>query len=427
MLSTCKWYSHSSDYPTSFQKKFLNFQKHTISDMSIQYIRLSYLILFTCLIGCAPQEETTWYKGNLHTHTYWSDGDAFPEMVLDWYKTNGYQFVALSEHNIIAQGEKWKKIPKSVIYEQALTDYQNKYGADWVESREDSSGVNIKLKTAAEYLPLFEESGKFLIIPAEEITDRFEGKPLHMNATNIQELIVPKHGNSVVETLQNNINSVLEQREATGVPIMPHINHPNFGWGISVDDMKALRGERFFEVFNGHPGVRNYGDSLHISTEEMWDQINIAYLERGQPFMYGIATDDSHHYHRFGGQFSNSGRGWVMVRSESLSPASLIEAMEAGNFYASSGVTLNDLKQRDGKIYIDINAEPGVSYKVDLIGVKKGARKSEVLESTTGTKVTYTLGNEILFARIRITSSKIKDNPFQKGDFEMAWTQPIVR
>jgi 23S rRNA G2069 N7-methylase RlmK/C1962 C5-methylase RlmI len=32
-------------------------------------------------------EEAKWYKGNLHTHTYWSDGDDFPEMVADWYKS----------------------------------------------------------------------------------------------------------------------------------------------------------------------------------------------------------------------------------------------------------------------------------------------------------------------------------------------------
>ena len=27
-----------------------------------------------------------WYKGNTHTHTFWSDGNQFPEMAADWYK-----------------------------------------------------------------------------------------------------------------------------------------------------------------------------------------------------------------------------------------------------------------------------------------------------------------------------------------------------
>ena len=393
--------------------------------MNFKAKSLSLAFLLTFFIGCTPKEELKWYKGNLHTHTYWSDGDAFPEMVLDWYKSNGYQFIALSEHNIIAEVEKWKKIPKSVIYRQGFEDYLEKYGADWVNYKEDSSGISVKLKTAAEYQPLFQEEGAFSIINAEEITDRFEGKPLHMNATNVQGLIEPRHGSSVVETLQNNINAVLEQREKSGQPIMPHINHPNFGWGISVEDMKALRGERFFEVFNGHPGVRNYGDSVHISTEEMWDQINIAYLERGQPVMYGLGTDDSHHYHRFGGQFSNSGRGWVMVQSESLDPADLINAMEAGQFYASSGVTLDQLEQSEGRILIEINEETGINYTIEFIGVRKGQTESEVFETFQGKKGAFELSEDMLFVRAKIVSSKIKDNPFQEGDFESAWTQPI--
>tara|TARA_R110000796_G_scaffold252642_2_gene390018 strand:- start:19761 stop:20939 length:1179 start_codon:yes stop_codon:yes gene_type:complete len=390
--------------------------------MRIRYIVI--LFLFLSILSC-EQEEANWLKGNLHTHTYWSDGDGFPEMVLDWYKSNDYQFIALSEHNIIARTEKWKKIPKSMIYQQAFEDYLKKYGEDWVDYKEDSTGISVKLKTEPEYKPLFEEAGKFAIITAQEITDGYGGKPLHLNATNVQELIQPRHGNSVAETMQNNIDAVLEQREATGEPIMPHINHPNFGWAVTVEDMKSLRGERFFEVFNGHPQVHNYGDSTRMGMEEMWDQINIAYLNRSQPMMYGIATDDSHNYHLFGGQYSNSGRGWVMVNSKSLDAKSIIETMEAGNFYASTGVTLASLEQDENEIELEVKAEAGVSYTIEFIGVRKGSEKSEVFETVNGTEASFELTKEILFVRARISSSKIKENPFQEGDYEMAWTQPI--
>ena len=42
--------------------------------------------------GAAPTNAPRWWKGNLHTHSYWSDGDDYPEMIADWYKTNGYHF-----------------------------------------------------------------------------------------------------------------------------------------------------------------------------------------------------------------------------------------------------------------------------------------------------------------------------------------------
>jgi len=36
-----------------------------------------------------------WRKGNLHTHTPWSDGDDYPELVTEWYQQHGYNFLAL--------------------------------------------------------------------------------------------------------------------------------------------------------------------------------------------------------------------------------------------------------------------------------------------------------------------------------------------
>ncbi|MFG0260539.1 MAG: PHP domain-containing protein, partial [Phycisphaerales bacterium JB041] len=51
--------------------------------------------------------EPRWFKGNLHTHTFWSDGNDFPEMVVEWYRDNDYNFLALSDHNTLSQGQRW--------------------------------------------------------------------------------------------------------------------------------------------------------------------------------------------------------------------------------------------------------------------------------------------------------------------------------
>ena len=221
--------------------------------------------------------------------------------------------------------------------------YRAKFGEAWVVHKQNAEGrVEVRLKTLEEYRARFEQKGAFLIIQAEEITDAYEGKPIHMNATNVQELIKPQGGQSVTEVMQNNLDQVYAQRQRTGQPMFPHLNHPNFGWAITVEDMQPLRGERFFEVYNGHPLVHNYGDSAHLGTEAMWDQLLIHYLQEGKPLLYGLATDDAHNYHAYDGEHSNPGRGWVMVRATALTPEALIEAMERGDFYASTGVTLED-------------------------------------------------------------------------------------
>lgn len=225
--------------------------------------------------------------------------------------------------------------------------------------------------------------------------------------------------------MQKTVDAVLKQRVETGVPMFPHLNHPNFGYGVSVQDLIDLRGERFFEVYNGHPMVSNYGDSLHPGTEEMWDRINIAYLGRNQPLMYGLATDDSHNYHEFGKAFSNAGRGWVMVKAKTLTPESLIEAMEAGSFYASTGVTLHDVSYAGHQIRIAVRPEKGIQYTIEFIGAVKGQDRAVVLKKVSGSKADFKILPDHLFVRARITSTKQKVNPFQEGDVEMAWTQPV--
>ena len=384
------------------------------------------IFILILLLGCANYDNPDrWYKGNLHTHSYWSDGDDYPEMIMDWYKSNDYNFVALSDHNILAEGEKWKLIPTTEKHQQAYNKYLNKYGPDWVESRSDSNGLHVRLKTLVEYRSQFEDQGNFLIIQAEEITTSFEKKPLHLNATNLQSFIKPQSGNSVVEVLQNNIDAILAQRDSTGIPIMPHINHPNYRYAISVDDFIQLRRERFFEVYNGHPSVNNFGDSLHIRTEEMWDAINIAYAQNGLPLLYGLATDDSHHYHKFGHGYVNPGRGWVMVQAKSLTARALIHALEAGRFYASTGVALKMLEFRHNTLSVTVQPEADVNYEIQFIGASKDDPKTRILKSALGRSARYKLSPDLLFVRAKVVSSKIKANPHQLGEYEVAWTQPV--
>lgn len=386
-------------------------------------------ILFTILITISANAQQ-WYRGNLHTHSYWSDGDDFPEMIVDWYKTNGYDFIALSDHNVLAEGEFWKLLPNTEEARQGFEAYLDKFGKDWVVYQtNDKSRTEVKLKTLKEYRPKFEEAGKFLIIQSEEITDGFEGKPIHMNATNVQELIAPAGGSSVTEVMQNNINQVNKQREQTGKPMFPHINHPNFGWAISVDDILPLTGERFFEVYNGHPLVNNYGDDTRLGTEAIWDILITNYLKEGKPLIYGLAVDDAHNYHNYDGEHSNPGRGWVMVQANELTTETIIAAMEAGDFYSSTGVTLASVSFENQTLTLKVKPENNVNYLIQFWGTKEGANREEMgelLQEISGNEASYQLKNDDLYVRAKIISDKPQLNPFQEGDTEMAWTQPVM-
>jgi hypothetical protein len=410
---------------------------------------LTILTLAACVSAPPPPEVTArWWKGNLHTHSLWSDGDDYPEMILDWYKAHGYHFAALSDHNTLNQGERWIDL-ESAGGDTVLAKYQERFGEEWVEERDQDGTREVRLKTLPEYRSLFEEPGQFLLIQSEEITDGFAKRPVHINATNLQDLIEPQGGTSVSDVMQNNVDAVLEQRERTGQLMFPHINHPNFGWAVKVEDLLPLRGEKFFEVYNGHPAVRNEGDAEHPSTERMWDILLAERLSDGQEVMFGMATDDSHSYHEFGLGHVNPGRGWVMVRAESLDPEALIRAMEAGDFYSSSGVTLEAIDASSEGLSLTIEADPGVEYRTQFVGTRREYDRSraeleiedengasvlyryseeigEVLAEVEGATPSYAFGGDEIYVRARVVSTRLKENPYREGEFETAWVQPVV-
>lgn len=390
------------------------------------------LLLLLPISVISQQVPPKWYKGNTHTHSLWSDGDDFPEMIMDWYKTNGYDFIALSDHNILADKEKWVRIPSHPFRQQRFKEYLEKFGNEWVEQKKDSTGNTlVRLKKLDEYRPLFEEKDKFLVIQAEEITDKFEKKPVHIGAVNVKELINPAGGHSVTEVMQNNLDQVYAQRQLTGQAMLAHINHPNFMWGVSMEDMMPLKGERFFEVYNGHPHVHNYGDSAVMGMEELWDRLLIHYIMEGKDLLYGLATDDAHHFIEFNGKNSNPGRGWIMVKAAALTPAALIEAMEKGDFYATTGVILSDVKVNNNRLQVAIQPEKGVNYTIQFWGAKRSRSykkpEPELLKVSAGTMGSFKLKKKHLYVRSKVISDKLKENPFEEGDLETAWTQPVMR
>jgi len=345
------------------------------------------------------------------------------------------------------RGERWIKVTGHPTRFEAYQRYRERFGADWVEEKWAGDTLWVRLKPLSEYRRLFEKSGQFLLIQSEEISDRFEDKPVHVNAHNIVEKIEPQGGGSVREVLQRNIDAVLAQRERTGRPMFPHVNHPNFQWAVTVEDLIPLKGEKFFEVYNGHPLVHNEGDAVRPGMDRLWDILLAERLTLGEPVMFGLATDDAHNYHAFRVGTSNPGRGWIMVRAPELTTEAIISAMERGDFYATTGVVLRDIRREGDRIAVEIQAEPGVEYTTQFIGTRRGYdRRSELQVDPEGRPVSRKYSNEIgvvlavvrgpiaayrmrgdeLYVRAKVISSKPKVNGYREGEVEVAWTQPFL-
>ncbi|MDZ4849758.1 MAG: hypothetical protein SGI77_10715 [Pirellulaceae bacterium] len=422
---------------------------------SLIVLFLSLLLGNSLLAQSEVDPPVRWWKGNLHTHSLWSDGDDFPEMIAEWYESRGYNFLALSDHNVLSQGMRWMDYDKIVARgdAQIVEKYFNRFGNSWVETKgkKGTSKYQIRLKPLDEFRYLVEQRGKFILIPGEEITDKFDGHPVHRNATNLAEQIAPLGGASIREVMQNNLRSVLEQEKRLGREILPHLNHPNFGYAINYEDLASVVAEQFFEVFNGHPGVNQLGDHDHPNVESMWDLANAIRLTvLGAPPLLGLGTDDSHEYH--GEPGSHPGRGWVMVRARYLTPEHLIRAMKAGDFYASSGVTLDEVAfdKKTRKLRVSVKQTGDEKYRIDFVAtLKKVAPESSaertkevvgdeglrglptpentgrIVATFEGTEAEYPMNGTELYVRAVVTSNLPPVDPSWKEQKQQAWTQPV--
>src|SRR4029079_8727981 len=110
------------------------------------------------------------------------------EMIADWYKRRGYNFLALSDHNVLSEGQRWIAADRNTV---ALKKYLQRFGPAWVEQRDVQGKQEVRLKPLGEFRSLLDQAGSFILVQGEEITHRFAKAPVHMNAVNLRDKITP--------------------------------------------------------------------------------------------------------------------------------------------------------------------------------------------------------------------------------------------
>ena len=287
-----------------------------------------------------------WYKGNIHTHTTESDGDADPAKVVSWFRRHGYDFLVLSDHNHLT------------IFE---------YGAGKRRFKRP------------------------LLVPGEEVSANIKDGtvPIHINGIGLSRVVEPIDAGEIVPTIQANVNAI---RQAGGIS---SINHPNYKWAFDHTHLRLIEGLNMLEVFNGHPATNVYGGPGKFSYDEIWDGV----LSAGV-VVFGVATDDSHNYHDFSPAKSNPGRGWVSVRAAELSQEAIVDGLATGEFYASSGVALKELEASEDGIRLEIDPEPFRLYTTRFTG-----KDGRLLAEVPGEEAEYVPKGDEGYVRAVVTSS----------------------
>jgi hypothetical protein len=229
------------------------------------------------------------YKGNLHTHTTRSDGRKSPEDVARGYRERGYDFLAITDHNV-------------------YSDFGGLGGGDFLMLPGMEINAPPQDGNDAEYhflaLAGTRETRANAALPPYKHDFRLELEPLH-----------------TAEYLQ----PVIDDAVMRGYWIT--LNHPYWS-RVEYDRAMAFKNISALEVYNFCSSVlENTGEAF-----QCWDAI----LRNGVR-MLGTSVDDAHHFFpENSGGFDAFG-GYVMVKAKSLSLDGITEALAAGSFYGSSG------------------------------------------------------------------------------------------
>jgi hypothetical protein len=338
------------------------------------------LALLALLLGHAPLSAQTpaprWFKGNTHTHTWNSDGDTSPDEVLRWYRSRGYQFIVITDHEYIT----------------------------------DVAPLNALLGH-----PL-----RFLAISGQELTQRVadslhpEGlRQAHLNALGATQVTLPlgergiATGTTIPDTYIRNVAAI----RALGA--VAQVNHPNYRWSVAWQQMLVLPDSTLFESWNGHPTVYNDGSTdtsgqCFPSTEVIWDSL----LTRGK-LLFGVADDDSHHFKPQDAEnpdLARPGRGWIYVRADTLTPEAILRGVRTGDFYSSTGVVLRDYRASGSEVHVEVIPAADRRYRIEFIG--NGGR---ILATIHGMSATYRIRGTEGYVRARVVDSSGR----------RAWMQPM--
>jgi len=293
-------------------------------------LRKSVSVVSMLLLASAAAHSAgmIWAKGQIHDHSTNSDGTGSPQQVADWYRTNGYQFLILTDHEKVTDPTSLDKGP----------------------------------------------GGQFIMIPGEELACTSKGLPIHANAFGISATLKSPAG---LETPAKTVANLVDYIRKNGG--IPHVNHPSWYWALSHRDMETIEGPFLLEIANMSFGCNNEGNQAHLSTEQMWD-----YLLSNGKTVYATATDDMHKLEAKPNEDAGPGRGWVVARIPELTPQAVLSALSKGEFYASNGVELADVSISKKEFAVSVVPKAGQTYVIRFIG-----KWGSILQETDGTSAKY--------------------------------------
>lgn len=310
-----------------------------------------------------------WYKGNLHSHTTNSDGMLTPKQAVEAYKSKGYSFLCLSDHNL-------------------YTDYRKEFSTEdfLILPGVEASAVLVNEK--GQPIRLHHMNG--ILGTAEMQRNAKAGLFTHMEPVEQEIYQNSWDGKQVGEALA---------RKLKNHGCMVTYNHPIWS-RVEAEDFIDNPDIDLLEIYN-YNTVNESGTGYDVT---YWDLM----LRHGRK-INADAADDNHN----GGLFDDAFGGFIMVKTEELTHDAIIRAILSGDYYSSSGPEVYCFEKTEGRIRIECSPVERINI---IVGGIVGAGVTFLAEEgKTLREAEYVLTGEEQYVRVECIDPK----------GHTAWTNPM--
>lgn len=294
----------------------------------------------------AFEGDGKFFKGNLHTHTELSDGKRPVDEVVGIYKNLGYDFLAITDHNRIFKSDEF--------------------------------------------------NDELYILPGLEIhsTKPDSDHTHHVVALTTYDNEKVSHG-QIIENYEwtdsvSACNGLCDMMKPLGFDLI----YCHAMWSRTRPEEFNNPAFMAMEVYNGVCDV-NYDQG---NQEVYWDDT----LRDGLK-IWAVASDDCH------GRDIHYGRGYVMVKSDSLDDRGILKSLNSGAFYSSQGPSIYDFRIEDDRAYLECSPAAMITF------ITYEHRGFSFKYDVPATSAMMTFNPDIDYIRAEVTDSNGKK----------AWTNPI--
>ena len=257
-------------------------------------------------------EKGNFYKANMHMHSTVSDGKLSPEEIKRAYMEKGYSIVAYTDHEVLVPHTELsdKDFLAITAAELAFNLYHVDGGYPYVKTYH----LNFYSKTPDKWvLPIWDPD---LLLDC--VKDKIP---------EVQKSVKYKREYGIEK-----VNEAIATAKADGFFV--GYNHPT--WSLQdYTDYANLQGIWGIECHN----TASLRVGL-VETDRPWNDL----LANGN-MLFPLAADDAHTAEDCFG-------GWITVKAENLEYTTVIDALERGDFYASTGPEIFELSIEDGIVHV---------------------------------------------------------------------------